>query len=328
MNTPLDWTALHRMREVFLQRTASRGAYWRCRSDLASYDATFGERIGWKWDAVLGELIRRGWTLPPGPVLDFGCGSGIAGRRVLEAFSAVPGPTLLLQDRSSLAVSYALERAAAQFPAALVEPVSREILAGGAPIGTLVVSHVLNELRPADRRQLLALARGASAVLWVEPGTHADSHALIQVRESLLPEFAPVAPCPHAARCGLLCPGMEPHWCHHFAAAPPAVLADPEWTQFARRMGVDLRSLPYSYLVLDRRAAGMGDSDWTRIIGTPRRYKGYARVFACDTHGTKEVRLTERKFPDVFEGVAGPAGHRLVRWTVQGHDVEAVCEVA
>ncbi|MBN8249179.1 MAG: hypothetical protein J0L84_17255 [Verrucomicrobia bacterium] len=326
MNPSPDWTALERLRGIFLNRTASRGTYWRSRSDLASYDATFGERIGWKWDAVLAELKRRGWTLPPGPVLDFGCGSGIAGRRVLAAFSAAPWPTLWLQDRSPLAVSFAMETAATVFPAAVVEPASREVLDGVAPIGTLVVSHVLNELRAPDCRRLLALARRSTAVLWVEPGTHADSQALIGVRESLRPELCPVAPCPHAATCGLLVRGMERHWCHHFAAPPSAVLADPDWTQFARRMGVDLRSLPYSYLVLDRRAAGIPESGWTRVVGTPRWYKGHARVFACDRSGVKEVRLTERKFPEVFDSLSGPAGHRWVRWTVAGDEVEAVQE--
>ena len=49
----IDWHALERMRRAFLQNTASAADYWQSESDLASYDATFAQRIGWKWDYVL-----------------------------------------------------------------------------------------------------------------------------------------------------------------------------------------------------------------------------------------------------------------------------------
>ena len=56
----IDWAALDRLREGFLSGSAANGPYWRSRSDLASYDFTYGERIGWKWDAVLRELRSPG----------------------------------------------------------------------------------------------------------------------------------------------------------------------------------------------------------------------------------------------------------------------------
>ena len=80
----LDWEALETLRRCFLEGAPADGSYWREWSDLASYDFTYGQRIGWKWDAVLDELARRGWQPPSGPLLDWGCGSGIAGPRVLE----------------------------------------------------------------------------------------------------------------------------------------------------------------------------------------------------------------------------------------------------
>ena len=52
----LDWEALDRLREGFLTGAAARGPYWKSLGDLANYDLTYGERIGWKWDAVLAEL--------------------------------------------------------------------------------------------------------------------------------------------------------------------------------------------------------------------------------------------------------------------------------
>ena len=79
----LDWTTLDRLRDGFLNGSAADGPYWKSEDDLAHYDHTYAERIGWKWDHVLAELQRRGWAPPIGNTLDWGCGSGIATRRVL-----------------------------------------------------------------------------------------------------------------------------------------------------------------------------------------------------------------------------------------------------
>ena len=82
----LNWAALDRLRDSFLAGKPAGASYWTSRLDLENYDLTFAQRIGWKWDAVLLELKLRGWTPPRGPLLDWGCGSGIAGRRVVEFF--------------------------------------------------------------------------------------------------------------------------------------------------------------------------------------------------------------------------------------------------
>src|SRR6185503_16602213 len=84
--TNLDWKALDRLRQRFLAEPGVGGAYWETASDLASYDLTYGERIGWKWDQVMRELKLRGWQPTSRAIFDWGCGSGIAGRRVIELF--------------------------------------------------------------------------------------------------------------------------------------------------------------------------------------------------------------------------------------------------
>src|SRR5207247_8240198 len=58
----LDWDALDRLRETFL--TGKPGDYWRSRSDLENYDFTYGQRVAWKWNAVLAQLRRLRWTPP------------------------------------------------------------------------------------------------------------------------------------------------------------------------------------------------------------------------------------------------------------------------
>jgi hypothetical protein len=175
---------------------------------------------------------------------------------------------------------------------------------GNGRIGTLVLSHVLNELPAAERETLLQLARGADAVLWVEPGAHADSRALVAVRERLREEFEVVAPCTHQAACGLLTPGNERHWCHNFAVPPPGVLADSDWVRFGQRLGIDLRSLPYSFLVLERRGLRAAEgkfAGWSRVVGVPRVYKGFAKLFCCGADGVRDLTLQKRDAPEVFQ---------------------------
>ncbi len=318
----LDWAALDRLRETFLNgKAGGQAAYWHSRNDLANYDATFGERIGWKWDAVLRELKLRGWQPPVGPMLDFGCGSGVAGRRVLTAFGGARFTRLTVHDRSPLAEEFALARAREEFPGLVTARATKAELAALEAPGTLVISHVLNELPENQRRQLLALARRAQAVIWVEPGTHADSRALITVREALREQFAVVAPCTHCEACGLQAPGNERHWCHNFAPPPPAIFADSGWTRFARRAGIDLRSLPYSFLVLERKPgsperAALPDG-LSRVLGTPRYFKGYLKLYSCSSADVRELTLQKRDAPEMFANLEETEASPLFRWVTE-----------
>src|SRR6185503_15767594 len=103
---------------------------WTSRSDLENYDFTFAQRIAWKWETVLRELRLRGWTPPRGPLLDWGCGSGIASRRVLEFFGADAFTVLRVFDRSSLAMEFAADAARKSFPALPAAPASPSWLGG------------------------------------------------------------------------------------------------------------------------------------------------------------------------------------------------------
>jgi hypothetical protein len=114
----IDWEALDRLRDTFLSSQPSPGNYWMTWTDLASYDLTFAQRIGWKWDAVIAELKRRGWSPPAGgTLLDWGCGSGIGSRCVLDGFGSGNFARLELFDRSSLAMEFAGPERAKNIPA-------------------------------------------------------------------------------------------------------------------------------------------------------------------------------------------------------------------
>ncbi len=321
----LDWAVLDRLRENFLSGAAADGPYWQTPADLACYDFTFGQRIGWKWDAVLQELQRRNWTPPAGAtanggepgrtILDWGCGSGIAGRRVVDFYGAANCARLLVHDRSALAMDFAEHRGRATFPSLSIERASQHFLQGDEPLDLLVVSHVLNELHGPDLAGLVALMARAQAILWVEPGNHEVSRVLGSWRKKLLPTgLQAVAPCPHQAACGVLAAGNEQHWCHFFAAPPTNLFTDSGWVKFGQRAGIDLRSLPYCFLALDRRAIAVTAGS-SCIIGEPRHYKGYARIFNCDASGVAELMLQKRDAPELFKGLKHRAGPDLHHWT-------------
>jgi len=346
----LDWEVLDRLRETFLVGDKTAGPYWHTITDLECYDFTYGERIGWKWDAVLRELDLREWkpgwnALPPArsertevsplhlpTILDWGCGSGVAGRRVLRHFGAAKIGRLLLHDHSALALDFAEHRGRQAFPDLPIERASVRFLRGDAPIDLLVVSHVVNELDDNARAELAELCARAQSIIWVEPGTHDVSRALGVWREQLRSHFRLVAPCPHQVTCGMLVPGNERHWCHFFAAPPTGIHADSGWVRFGQRAGIDLRSLPYCFLALERNPVGralcptqnaqsVGDNPRpaeilpSRIIGEPRLYKGYAKIFNCDAGGVAELMLQKRDAPDLFKSLKQGADCTLHHWT-------------
>lgn len=313
--SPVDWQILTRLRQRFLEGSVPPADYWRSPADLAAYDQTFAQRIGWKWDFVLGELARLPWRPPAGVLLDWGCGSGIASRAFLDHFGVDGVTSLHCVDRSPLAVRFARERATAKYP--------------GLPLGAgdveapdvLLLSHVLNELTPETVESLLETVRSARTVLWVEPGTYESSLALIALRERLRASFHCIAPCPHQERCGILDPQNRPHWCHHFATPPPAVFTDPQWGRFAHLMNIDLRSVPVSFLVLDRRPPSPLPAGVRRVIGRPRLEKGYARLLACDAGGVLEYRLSKRAFPEIYRDWRKGRFASIESWTCSGPEI-------
>jgi hypothetical protein len=291
----IDWKALDRMRKAFLEGGGDRSDYWQNEKDLASYDATFAQRIGWKWDYVLEELTRRGWHPPGGQLLDWGCGSGVAHRAFLDHFGPTAASSLHLWDRSSLAINFAKARAKEKYPNLAVH--------SGVPEnpGVAIISHVLTELEPKEVEELAdKMAVQASSILWVEPGTYEASLTLIAIRERLRTHMRVVAPCTHQGRCGILDQGNERHWCHHFAHPPSEIFVDLNWALFAKMTGVDLRSLPLSFLVLDKRPVPELPAGATRILGHPRVYKAFALALGSGADGVKEHRITKRRLPKEF----------------------------
>jgi hypothetical protein len=315
--TKLDWDALDRLRARFLDGQPAEGPYWESAEELADYDATFGERIGWKWDAVIDELRRRRWAPRGGALLDWGCGSGVAGRRIVAAFGPASFDSLVTWDHSPLASEFARNAAEERFQGLRVQSATPGYLAGNEPIGLLVVSHVLTELAPPALAELRHLVGRSGAVLWTEAGTPGASRALGSLRDEWAREFRLVAPCTQGGPCPVLAPGNERHWCHHFAPPRPGIFADSNWVKFGQRAGIDLRSLPYSFIALDR-AWMPPEAGLSRVIGRPEAFKPYLRFLNCDSGGLAELTLMKRSDPALYKELGG-AKHPLVyRWTRQG----------
>ena len=311
----LDWSILDRLRGRFLGPTTAVGPYWKTPADLDNYDFTYGERIGWKWDHLLRELRLRRWTPPSrSTVLDWGCGSGVATRRVIEFFGADKFESLTVWDHSSLACDYAAETAQRAFPTLRVTQATPGFLASREPIGLLVVSHVLNELPAEALAPLRGTLARAQAVLWVEPGTHPISRQLGALREEFRSTFHLAAPCPHANACPVFAEGNERDWCHFFAPPPSEIFADSNWVKFGHRAGIDLRSLPYCFLALDRRAPAASPADLSRVIGRIEFFKPYARLLNCDASGLALLELPKRADPALFKQLERTKAPLVYRW--------------
>jgi len=311
----INWKSLERLRAAFLAGTAGNSDYWESEAALVSYDATFAQRIGWKWDYVLAELSRRGWTPPKGDLLDWGCGSGIASRAFLNHFGEEVVTGLHLWDRSILARSYAARRATKKYPRLNLKTGLTE------KPEVLLISHVLTELTPDQNEALANLAADATAVLWIEPGTYDASRALINVREKLRGRMDVIAPCTHQQGCGMLTPQNGRHWCHHFAKPPPEVFTDGNWSRFAKFLGIDLRDLALSFLVLDKRPAPPLPSGATRVIGHPRIYKPHALLLGCDESGVRERKLTRRTLPNQFRSLKKGLCEAIQVWKRAGDEI-------
>lgn len=310
-----DLAALHILRDELLAiegRPPGTPAprYWLTLRDFELYDEFFGARIGWKWVAVLDELEARGRARPAAKILDWGCGTGIASRAWLARNSGAE--RLVLWDRDADARTFARERVAAEHPDLEIVEAARPPEDTDDEIDLLLLSHVLDELDEGEVDGVLSLARRARTVLWVEPGSRVTSRRLGVLRDELLPDFDVLGPCTHRATCGMLAEGMDRHWCHFFARPAPEAFTDGRWVEFGRSLGIDLRSVPYSFLALARSGEAEVNESGARLLGRPRVQRGRALLDVCDAGGVHEVMMLQRLDKPLFKQLERTAGESWV----------------
>lgn len=292
----LAWPKLRLLRESFLKQEPLPKDYWKDPDVLEGYDQTFGARIGWKWAAVLAELGDLGWVPPEGArLLDWGCGTGVASRMFARQFPGRLGAAALF-DRSPEAMRFAQTALLSEKTVASVATTKAPF---AEPSDVVLLSHVMTELTDEMLAGLLPSLQKARTVIWVEQGTPLASRRLLKARETLRETFHPWAPCPHNALCGMVDPENARHWCHHFADVPGEVSRSAFWREAQKELGIDLRSLPLSYLVMSKDPAP--ERLPRRVIGRPRTYKGYLMMLVCQEEGVKEERLQKRDDKALFK---------------------------
>lgn len=311
----IDWKALERLRGIFLRDSGEKGAYWQSRHELQQYHNTFGQRISWKWESAIENANQVGWAPSAKQILDWGCGSGVASLAMLEEYGTRHFERVLLWDHSILATTFAKEQILEKYPCLSVETfdVNRDSATLGDTL--FIASHVLNELSYEGRQSLGSLAGKSKQIFWVEPGEYAASRFLVDLRETLLDEFGIVAPCVHCESCPLKLEENGRHWCHFFGHSPIEAFTEGDWSRFATMMEIDLRSLPYSFLVADRGETTGGLNDDSRIIGRPRQFKGYARMLSCGLNGLVDYELQKRDDKSLWKSLKKGKDGSLYNWT-------------
>jgi len=245
-----DWQRLEELRAQFLAAqegdASAQPSAWKNERDLLLYDAVYGARIGWKWDAFLRDALPR-LVLPANArLLDLGCGTGVA-TRAFARHAAGIAASVQLVDHSLVATQVANSLVERDVPglARTATPCDLQSLVA-QPFDVLLVSHVIDEWKDEAWHAALRLARQASIVLWLEGG----ARAMQRVREDLLTDFEPLLPCTHNASCGALQEINTHEWCHRFAQPPQEAFTTAHFSFAAKRLGLDLRSLPYCGLAM------------------------------------------------------------------------------
>ncbi len=309
------------LREAFLTPHAcGLPDYWDAPETLAAYDSTLARRIAWKWDAVVGAIEERpGLSFQPfARVVDWGCGTGVASRslitRALATDSArtrsrLPGKEthFSIFDRSARAMAFAEGALRAEGASDVAQCRSDPQVDEGT---LLLVSHVLTELDARAREDVFGRAERAGGVLWVEPGTPFCSAHLVELRERLRSlGFVALLPCPHSSTCGLA-GGAGSDWCHVYAEPPREVFQDATWARTARALGIDLRSLPVSFLFVVRheRVDGDGHSPMGEglVLGRPKVLKGRTLAVACRPGAVETLTVPHRSQKEFARALEKP----------------------
>jgi Mitochondrial small ribosomal subunit Rsm22 len=310
-----QWQKLRELRQFFLSAQPNHASYWDSEQTVELYDQTLAVRIGWRWDAVISQLHSLGWKPQEKLFLDWGCGSGVASRKVLEAFPNLE--CAYLADLSPHAERYAGKRIRTKFPSVSV----RSGIPEGEPF-CLLLSHVVGELDDRSEELLATVIDRASSVIWVEGGSAMLSKKLGRWRKRL--DWPVIAPCTHRQPCGMLALENHLHWCHFFTRPPGETFMSAEWAEFAKQLEIDYRTVAFSYLVLDRAATNQ-PAGLARSIGSTRVYKASAKLQLCDEGGLHDVELMKRDFPEVWRALKkgwSPAlakvetnGERISQWS-------------
>ena len=100
----------------------------------------------------------------------------------------------------------------------------------------------------------------------------------------------------------MLAAGRERRLVPPFTRPPAEVFTSAFWRAFSSELGLDLRSVPFSFLAMARRGEpAHPDGARARILGSARVLKGRALLEVCDESGVREVALLQRTDRELFK---------------------------
>ncbi|MBM4796474.1 rRNA methyltransferase [Streptomyces sioyaensis] len=279
--------AVDRLISNYRGRTPTDAPVLRDRADVAAYAAY---RMPATFEAVRAALAAFAARVPdwsPATHLDIGGGTGAATWATAATWD---GPRSTVLDWAQPALDLGRELAEGVLPDTRWQ---RRTIGEGltVPPGTdlVTVSYVLGELRPEDRRAVVAAAATARAVVLIEPGT---PDGYLRIREARTQLTAAglriVAPCPHSDTCPIV-PGED--WCHFSARVSRSSL----------HRQVKGGSLPYEDEKFSYVAATTLDATPApaRVTRKPQLRKGQVLLDLCTTtDGLQRTTITKRHTPE------------------------------
>lgn len=235
---------------------------------------------------------------------------GNSGKRHLlhaSQSAAIPGRqsiNFVLYDRSSRAMAYGSKKLKK-----LNMAVTTTNHLADESYQVVLVSHVLTELDDASFQEFLKVLSRSKFFIIVDAGIPSVSKRMSSIREHFLEKsWSIVAPCTHTMACPLR--EAEKDWCHFHVAPDGSVYTDGFWAEFGSEMGIDIRSLSTSYLVMSQSHFELPEGK--RLIGLPKSTKLGIKAFLCGANGcvAEDLRLSKsegksilkRPFSKIFPG--------------------------
>ena len=277
--------AAARLSEAYRTKGAAAARAARTDADVAAYVAARAPATYAAAVFVLARLAEQRPDWRPRTVLDAGAGPGVATWAATAVWPELERATLV-------EIEPAMARAGRALAAVAPTPALREatwvegdLAASREHADLVLVSYVLNELRPQDG-EAVALSlweRAADTAVFLEPGTPDGYRRVLAARAAVLGAGGfTLAPCPHDDACPLL-PG---DWCH-FAVRLPRSAAH----RAAKGVTRGFEDEKLAYAVLGRAPSPRQRS---RIIRPPEIHGGHVYLDLCEPDGIRRATVTRR----------------------------------
>ena len=250
--------------------------------DALSYAALLMPATYAQLDGALRATQQRLPHMAPTSLLDLGSGPGTAVWAGLQRFPSLQHITTVEQDAHLDVLAQTLHRAHDTPVQQLRQDITRT--RDWSTHDLVIIGHVLNELTPAQRINVLTKAWAATAqtLIIVEPGTSAFFPIIKDIRQQLIDLGGHViAPCTHAQPCPL-----SDDWCH-FANK----IARPDFQRLARGASLPYEEAKYSYIAVSRQPLTY---QGVRVMHDSSTHKGYITLEHCSARGIVTSNVPKR----------------------------------